>query len=305
MKPLNLTICVLVLLLSAVCTATANGWQVVYQTDFSSDPEWITDQPQNYYWDEPAESYFIHNTDTYPGYYPNRYAGKTMDQPVGSFELRWDLQVTRCDWSAGLYFGVWDSSLEEPWGQGGEFIMCVMGHADAGLHISFDVGANGAMAEDCTYPGWSLNKWYTFKVNYDSDTKVANLEVFDKDTGQSIWSPTLTVPGGGFTKDLQFLGSNLGMVGRHGYSGISSTAVFNANLDNIVLSVPAIGPVIPPTADAGDDIIADANEVVTLDGSGSSDPDGQIIKYTWKRLPDGVVIYSGKEPTCQTKALDG
>jgi hypothetical protein len=209
MKRLNLTICVLVLLLSVTGTAAANTWQVVYQTDFSSDPGWITDQPQNYYWNQPAGSYFVHNTDTYPGYYPNRYAGKTMDQPVGSFELQWDLNVARCDWSSGIYFGVWDSSLEEPWGQGGEFIMVVIGHADAGHHISFDVGANGAMAEDCTYPGWSLNRWYTFKVSYDSDTKVASLEVFDRATGQCIWSPTLTVPGGGLPKIYNFLAAIL------------------------------------------------------------------------------------------------
>ena len=59
----------------------------------------------------------------------------------------------------------------------------------------------------------------------------------------------------------------------------------------------------PPVADAGDDIIASANEEVTLDGSNSYDPDGEIIQYTWKRLPDGMVIYSGEEPTCQTRAL--
>jgi hypothetical protein len=62
-------------------------------------------------------------------------------------------------------------------------------------------------------------------------------------------------------------------------------------------------PTEPPIADAGDDIIAGANETVTLDGSASYDPDGIIIKYTWKRLPDDVILYSGESPTYNTKAL--
>jgi len=65
----------------------------------------------------------------------------------------------------------------------------------------------------------------------------------------------------------------------------------------------ATQPTEPPIADAGDDIIADANEKVTLDGSASSDSDGTIANYTWKRLPDDVVLYCGEEPTCDTKAL--
>ncbi len=209
---------------------------VAYCTDFSTDPGWVTDQASNYHWNEPMGSYFVHNTNTYPGYYPNRYAGKTMEQPVGSFELQWDVQVTRCDWSAGLYFGIWDRSLREwGWGYGGEFIFAVIGRADCGHVIAFEVGANGAGAEEGTCLGWSLNGWYTFKVGYDSDTEVANLEVLDRASAESIWSSTLAVPGGGFTKDLQFLGSNLGMVGSHGYSGISPSAVLEANLDNVVL----------------------------------------------------------------------
>jgi len=58
----------------------------------------------------------------------------------------------------------------------------------------------------------------------------------------------------------------------------------------------------PPIADAGDDIIASANETILLDGSNSYDPDGTIILYEWKRLPDGEILYSGTETTCETQA---
>ena len=75
------------------------------------------------------------------------------------------------------------------------------------------------------------------------------------------------------------------------------------NLSSTESAVVILEPTDPPIADAGDDLVADANEVVTLDASASYDPDGEIILYTWKRLPDEVVIYSGKEPTCQTRAL--
>ena len=219
--------------------------EVIYQTDFSTDPEWVTDQPSNYYWNETAESYFVHNTNTYPGYHPNRYAGKTIEQPFDSFELQWDIQVTQCDWSAGLYFGIWDSSLQEP-SQGGEYIMGVIGRSDGGRVITLTIGANGINAEAGTAwqtNPWSLSEWYTFKLSYDSDTEIADMDVFDRDTAQSIWSNTLAVPGGGFTHDLLFLGSNLGPVGSHGYSGISSTAVIEANLDNVQL-VPEPGTIL-------------------------------------------------------------
>ena len=69
------------------------------------------------------------------------------------------------------------------------------------------------------------------------------------------------------------------------------------------IAVSTSEPTTPPIADAGVDVFANANEEVTLDASGSYDPDGDIIQYTWTRQPDNIVLYSGSESTCTTKAL--
>ena len=58
-----------------------------------------------------------------------------------------------------------------------------------------------------------------------------------------------------------------------------------------------------PVADAGEDVVAHANEEIVLDASGSYDPDGMIVTYTWKRLPDDIVLYSGPDPTHTVRAL--
>ncbi len=58
-----------------------------------------------------------------------------------------------------------------------------------------------------------------------------------------------------------------------------------------------------PIAEAGEDQLGDANEAITLDGSGSSDPDGAIVTYAWKRLPDNATLSSGPDPFSVTAAL--
>ena len=67
----------------------------------------------------------------------------------------------------------------------------------------------------------------------------------------------------------------------------------NSGTDDVKVSVVAT---LPPTADAGSDAsVSDANgdgtEVVALDASGASDPDGTIVSYQWSS--GGVVLAEG------------
>ncbi len=47
---------------------------------------------------------------------------------------------------------------------------------------------------------------------------------------------------------------------------------------------------VPPTADAGPDKTVQVNNPVTLSGSGSSDSDGSIVAYEWKKQSNGQIL---------------
>jgi len=87
-------------------------------------------------------------------------------------------------------------------------------------------------------------------------------------------------------------GTGASLVGYDAYTGFG----------RIRMVVPTLAPVVnePPFADAGDiQIVQDrgkpGTEKVTLDGSGSTDSDGQIVSYQW--LENGVTIATGVRAT--------
>ncbi len=74
-----------------------------------------------------------------------------------------------------------------------------------------------------------------------------------------------------------------------------------SGVDNAKVSAICVTPVnVPPVADAGNDQTVtdsddDGSEVVTLDGSGSSDSDGTLISYTWSTVSGQIA--TGISPT--------
>ena len=74
--------------------------------------------------------------------------------------------------------------------------------------------------------------------------------------------------------------------------GLASTAA------TVAVTVTA-GDNDAPTADAGTDSTVDEGAVVALDGSGSSDPEGEDLSYLWTQLSNGAPSVSLSDATLQ------
>jgi len=61
----------------------------------------------------------------------------------------------------------------------------------------------------------------------------------------------------------------------------------------------------PPVADAGGPYTCRAGEMITLDGSGSTDPGGDVLTYQWTVHLIPVVTLSGQKPTFTCPATEG
>ncbi|MDP8224494.1 MAG: PKD domain-containing protein [Candidatus Lernaella stagnicola] len=108
--------------------------------------------------------------------------------------------------------------------------------------------------------------------------------------GIAASSLVLVTTDGGATWTFDTIGSNPGYTGDpRGYGFMAMDFANNTRGYGVGMNLSVAryaGTNAGPVADAGDDIAADANTVVTLDGSGSSDPDEDLLLYLWT-LVDG------------------
>ncbi|MFT5126762.1 MAG: hypothetical protein ACI8W8_000357, partial [Rhodothermales bacterium] len=96
--------------------------------------------------------------------------------------------------------------------------------------------------------------------------------------------PASVPAGGNISFDLTFVPSSEGLI--TGSIAIA-TDVVSQNPYSFAVQGIGVDPNIPPTANAGGPYIAQPNETIILDASGSTDPDDAIVLYEWDTDGDG------------------
>jgi hypothetical protein len=221
----------------------ALGGSPVYVEGFSSDPNWITDQPGNFYWDSADQVYVAKVENHVPSYQPSRYAYvSTSLDGSKSFRLEWDEKVIASDWSSMPEFGLFGPDLAN----GNDPRVPIVSQSTANLQFenedrglilflhAVDSSGNHQATMDLTNK-WSLNTWYRCILEYDPTTDVLSATVTDLGSNQQLSHMSLS-NAGPFRGEMRNLGTSHYPFAQGGYTGVSSSAVATMLIDNVVLT---------------------------------------------------------------------
>jgi hypothetical protein len=179
-----------------------NAVKVIYQTSFTTDPKWDTNNPSTNYWDPKTGMYHFSNEPSTGG-----YAYTPVNYERGSFTLEYDVVLTRVDEGATFRFGLSGSEMDP---SKGPSVLSVFTNAKYGqimwLHLVtpggklIEVNSQNAAVEmgPNAYNGptvkYEVNKTYHVTISYDDDHKTLGMKVKDWLTGRDIWSYYLNSP---------------------------------------------------------------------------------------------------------------
>jgi hypothetical protein len=170
---------------------------VIYQTTFSTDPRWTTNNPSTDYWDSNIGMYHFSiepSTGSY-AYIPVQYNG-------GSFKLEYDLILNRLDDGATFRLGFSGVEMD---GSKGPNVLTQFTNAKYGkimwLHLvtpgnkmvevnsqKGDTQSSGSLAYTGPTVKYEINKTYHVTVNYDDPNRLLSMKVNEKASAKDIWS---------------------------------------------------------------------------------------------------------------------
>ncbi len=245
---LIIAFCLLVLISPLQAASDDNTVNVIYQTSFSADPHWVTNNPTTNFWD-PNMGMYRFSIEPSTG----SYAYTEVDYERGSFIFDYDLILTRLDEGATFRFGLSGAEMDPSKGPN---VLTQFTNAKFGrimwLHLvtpgnkimemnsqSGDTLSSGPAAYSGPTVKYELNKTYHVTVNYDDDHKILSMRVNEKLTGKEIWGYFINTGENLHGMNRLYLGS------KGDYGAMYVFAV--GYIDNVRLTTPV--PVTPTTTE--------------------------------------------------------
>jgi hypothetical protein len=236
----------LVLIPSLQAVSDDNAVNVLYQTSFSADPHWITNNPSTNYWDPNMGMYHFSIEPSTGGYV---YTDSNYER--GSFIFDYDLILTRLDEGATFRFGLTGTEMDPSKGPN---VLSQFTNAKFGrimwLHLvtpgnklmemnsqSGDTLSSGPLAYSGPTVKYEINKTYHVTINYDDDHKILSMKVNEKVTGKEIWGYFVNTGENLHGMNRIFLGS------RGDYGAMNVYAL--GYIDNVRLTTPGAANATP------------------------------------------------------------
>jgi hypothetical protein len=206
---------------------------IIYQTDFSADPGWMTNNPSYYYWDVGRQVYHFQTEGGTNGYsfIPVTYDG-------GPFVLEYDVIIESIERNGAIRFGLTGSEMDISRGTVvlGDFGQTIYGQIMSLLVIDPNnhLYQTSSRADDycgqlpnCYTREFALNTTYHVAIRYNDQMNQADIKVTDADTGELVWGYFV-----GIGNDMHSI-SRLAITTKGDYA-IRNTAT--GSIDNVVFS---------------------------------------------------------------------
>ncbi|HMK16327.1 MAG TPA: hypothetical protein VK450_05340, partial [Methanomicrobiales archaeon] len=240
-----MVLALLILAPAAILATSAETTAIVYSTDFSSDPGWVTNNPYTNHWDGASGMfhYFLRDSTNTFVYKKIPYAGE-------SFRLEYDLYPQRTDFQASFRLGLGNRDM---YINQGTTILSEFENGPYGNIMWLRVIDQSNQRRETssygqTYGGPSVRFSdgipYHVILEYDREQKTAGIAISFLDNRSLFWGYTLS----GIT--------NLGPMDRIYLSTIGDfenpSAVAEGNIDNVAMRIilPSTVTETPPATSA-------------------------------------------------------
>jgi hypothetical protein len=179
----------LLFLVSPVAAQTTTAQTVIYQNDFSTDPQWTTNNPSFDYWDSSTGTYHFTIEPSNGG-----YAYVSVPYTGGSFDLEYDVVLQKVDPGATFRLGLSGTDTDRSQGPNviTEFTNGKYGDIFWLRVVTTSHKLTEVYSQISSYGGstvtFALNTTYHVKVIYDDDAQTVTEQVTDKASGQMVWT---------------------------------------------------------------------------------------------------------------------